>query len=96
MNPEKAWDTYMNVLSPPREYHSRFVRINPPLNEDPPRLDDVGRMPYIQGLVREQIRGDNQIEQVALQLVATCFYFERSTAAEALANNTYKCKGWSL
>ena len=95
LDSEKAWETYMSVLQPPREYRSRFVRINPPLDEDPPPLDDVGRMQYIQELVREQIRNDKQIQQVALQLVASCFYFERSAAVEALSDKSYQCKGHS-
>lgn len=96
LDSEKAWDTYMNVLEPPREYRSRFVRINPALDEDPPRLDDVDRMSHIQSLVREQIRKDNQVSQVALQLVATCFYFERSPAVDTLSDNSYQCKGYLL
>ena len=93
LDSEKAWDTYMSVLQPPREYRSRFVRINPPLNEDPPRSDDVGQMQYIQELIREQIRDNKQIERVALQLVASCFYFERSAAVEELSDKSYQCKG---
>ena len=96
LDSEKAWDTYMNVLQPPREYRSRFVRINPALDEDPPRLDDVDRMQHIQSLVREQIRKDSQVSQVALQLVATCFYFERSPAVDTLSDNSYQCKGHLL
>ena len=93
LDSERAWETYMNVLEPPPEYRNRFVRINPALKEDPPKLDDVGRMRYIQELVREQIRQDSQIQQVAVQLVATCFYFERSGAVEALSDGSYQCKG---
>ena len=95
LDSEKAWDTYMNILDP-REYRSRFVRINPALDEDPPRLDDVDRMQHIQSLVREQIRKNIQVSQVALQLVATCFYFERSPAVDTLADDSYQCKGYSL
>ena len=93
LDSEKAWDTYMSVLQPPREYRSRFIRINPQLDEDPPRSDDVGQMQYIQELIRERIRDDKQIQRVALQLVASCFYFEISAAVEELSDNSYQCKG---
>lgn len=93
LDSEKAWETYLSVLQPPRDYRHRYVRINPPLNEDPPALDDVDRMQYIQGIVRDQINGDDRIQKVALQLIATCFYFEKSAAVEHLSDNTYQCKG---
>ena len=90
---EKAWTTYMSVLQPPRNYHDRYIRINPPLSEEPPNLDDVDRMQYIQELVRGQLRSDDRIHQVALQLVATCFYFGKIAPVEKSSENTYLCKG---
>ena len=92
---EKAWTTYMSVLQPPRDYHDRYIRINPPLSEEPPDLDDVDRMQYIQELVRGQLRRDDRIHQVALQLVATCFYFEKLAPVEKSSENDYLCKGWT-
>ena len=93
LDSEKAWETYMSVLQPLPDHRHRYVRINPPLNEDTPSLDDIDRMQYIKGLVRDQVRRDSRIQEVALQLVATCFYFEKSTAVEVLSDNTYQCKG---
>ena len=96
LDSEKAWETYMSVLQPPRHYRRRYVRINPALNENPPSLDDVDRMQYIKELVRGQIMRDDRIQEVALQLVATCFYFEKYTTVEVLSDNTYQCKGPEL
>ena len=61
---------------------ARYVRINPKLTEDPPRLDDVSRLKYLQGTVRPQIGEMPSIERLARQLIATCFYFEKSKPAQ--------------
>ena len=83
----------MSVLQPLSNYRDRYIRINPPLSEDPPNLDDVDCMQCLQELVRGQLRRDDRIHQVALQLVATCFYFEKMAPVEKLSENTYQCKG---
>ena len=83
----------MSVLQPPRDYRRRYVRINPPLNEDPSSLDDVNPMQYIKELVRDQIKRDSRIRELALQLVATCFYFEKFIAVKVLFDNIYQCTG---
>ncbi|KAL8689851.1 MAG: hypothetical protein Q9218_004571 [Villophora microphyllina] len=90
---EKAWDDYMSILQPPREHQSRFVRLNPQLLEDPPSVDDVECLQQIRSTARTHMMHNERIPVLALQLVASCFYFEKSGAAELQTDDTYECKG---
>ena len=93
LDSEKTWHSYMSVLQPPSSHRLRYVRLNPQLSEDPPRLDEVGRMPYIQEKVREDLNSDNKIQRVALQLIASSFYFEMLHSAEVAQDRVVQCKG---
>lgn len=93
LDPEKAWENYMSVLQPPPIYCQRYVRLNPQLSDEPPRLDDVHRMIPFQKLVRERWRDDPKIRQVAVQLIASSFYFETSAPLESVAGETLRFKG---
>ena len=94
LDSEKAWHSYMTVLSPPSSHRAKYVRLNPQLNEDPPRFDEVERMPYIQEKVREMSGSDSRIQKLALRMIASSFYFEKSQAVELATNGTVHIKGW--
>lgn len=93
LDAEKTWDNYISVLQPPPIHRPRYVRLNPQLSEEPPRLDEVHRMIPLRKLVREKWRDDRKIRQVAVQLVASSFYFEMSAPVESVAGETLRCKG---
>ena len=85
----------MNVLQPPSSNKLRYVRLNPQLDEDPPRLDEVDSMQYLQELVRDKISSDDRVQKIALQLIASSFYFEKSTAIEVGQDGSIRFKGLS-
>lgn len=93
LDAERTWDNYISVLQPPPIHRPRYVRLNPQLSEEPPRLDDVHRMIPLRKLVRERWRDDRKIRQVAVQLVASSFYFEMSAPVESVAGEALRCKG---
>lgn len=95
LNSEMAWENYMNVLQPLPTDRSRYVRLNPRLIEDPPGLDEVHRMKYMQDLTRDKFSNDDRIRKVALQLIASSFYFEKSAPAGSKENDAFQCKGLS-
>lgn len=72
---DNIWSNFTNVL-PGYTVCSRFVRLNPDLNEEPPALDEVDRMKPLQNTVRTQLATDGRIRRIASQLIATLFYFE--------------------
>ena len=93
LDSEKAWKTYMEILQPPRDDRARFVRLNPQLKDAPPSLEDVECVQSIKNVVRKQMTGSERIAQLALQLVASCFYFEKSGAVELQPDDSYECQG---
>lgn len=93
LDSEKTWHSYMNVLHPPTNQKARYVRINPQLRENPPGLDEVERLPYIQEVVREMSSTDVSIQNVALRLIASSFYFEKSHAVELASDGSVGIKG---
>lgn len=93
LNSEKTWETYLSILPLPYPAKSRYVRLNPRIIEDPPGLDEVHRMHYIRDVTRDQFKDDDRVRQVALQLIASSFYFEKLATAELKDDNTVDCKG---
>ncbi|KAL8726779.1 MAG: hypothetical protein Q9181_005928 [Wetmoreana brouardii] len=93
LDSEKAWDNYISILQPAPEHLTRYVRLNPQLQKDPPSLDEVECMQMLKATVRSQMTNSEEISVLALQLVASCFYFEKSAAAELQSNDSYECKG---
>ena len=93
LDSEKTWSSYMNVLHPPSNQRARYVRINPQLKENPPRLDEVERLPYIQDVVREISSTDVSIQNVALRLIASSFYFEKHQAVDFASDGSVHIKG---
>ena len=78
LDSEKIWRSYMDVLHPPPSQRARYVRINPQMKENPPSLDEVDRLDYMKEVVREMMSTDISIQDVALRLIASSFYFEKS------------------
>lgn len=93
LDSEKAWRSYMDVLHPLPNQKARFTRINPQLKENPPGLDEVDRLPYIKEIVREMSSTDVNIQNVALRLIASSFYFEKSQTVELAPDGSIHVKG---
>ena len=92
-NSEKTWLSYMSVLQPASSQRYRFVRLNPQLEEEPPRMDEIDRMLYLQKIVQTKLSSDNNIQRVAHHLIASSFYFEKLQAVEVADDGSVKCKG---
>jgi hypothetical protein len=72
---EKIHQSFLAML--PRDVkQSRCRRINPELSGDVPGLDEVKKMPALQEKVRLMLRNDALVKEVALQLVATSFFYQ--------------------
>ena len=83
MDSEKTWTTFLGSLSLSQEDRRRYVRINPRLRKDPPRLDEINALPQLEQEVKEILANDSSIRCVALQLLATMFYFEERKESES-------------
>jgi hypothetical protein len=91
----RVWDEYIEVLNPSSRDEHRYRRLNPDLLEDPPALDQIFEIKPLQETVRRQMQKDKRIGDVALQLISTSFYFEKSGQIEALPDGSFECLGKS-
>jgi predicted acylesterase/phospholipase RssA/energy-coupling factor transporter ATP-binding protein EcfA2 len=73
---DEAW---RNVVqdAPPAQLNDRYIRLNLPFKEDPPRLDQVLSMAELQEMTRSEcVRRRDEIKAIADKIIATSFYFE--------------------
>ncbi|KAL2010440.1 hypothetical protein VTN00DRAFT_6247 [Thermoascus crustaceus] len=75
---ENAWNEYLSHL-PESTYSSRYIRINPKLTGKVPTLDETGEMIPLQAKVQSILKHDERIKKLALQLIASTFYFQLLT-----------------
>jgi hypothetical protein len=92
---ERVWEEYMEVLNPSSRDEYRYVRLNPDLLENPPALDQVNKMKPLLEMVRRQMQKHKRIDEVACQLIASSFYFEKSGPIETLPDGGFECLGKS-
>ena len=76
LDSEKTWRKYMDIRKPNGSDKGRYVRLNPEVPEHPPKLDDVGKVRFLQETTRYLIGEDVKIKALAQRLVATCFYLD--------------------
>jgi predicted acylesterase/phospholipase RssA len=85
LNCEQTWQTFMqrDQISP--RIKERYVRLNLPLagKQEPPKLDDKDAMLELRDLAVEEftMRRKDEIKSVADSLIASTFYFERTSDA---------------
>jgi predicted acylesterase/phospholipase RssA len=81
LDAERTWAKWVedNAYSPRTQ--GRYIRLNVPLEHDPPKLDDVDAMPGIKNTASHHCSTKRlEYKAVADRLLATSFYFERSSA----------------
>jgi hypothetical protein len=69
------WEAYIKHL-PKADSSARYIRINPELLDAVADIDDVDKMTPLQKEVESWLDNQPIVRQVAMQLIATCFYFE--------------------
>jgi hypothetical protein len=94
LNSQKAWYDFIDTTSE----KERYVRLNPDIREDPPKLYEVERLNELQSATQTAIRRTafrSEIKKVARMLIASTFYFQlQSPPTLANGSNTmYNMKG---
>lgn len=87
LNSQEVWRVYLGTINPSPEDTSRFVRLNPVLDEDPPKLDDVRAMRPLQEKVRSQLYRSQRYDKLAGRLLATLFYFKQDVPGPAVQSS---------
>ena len=80
LDTEMRWLAFMSdATHGDEEGRPRYRRINPDIGEDPPKLDEAGKLPHLRRRMHQITKyGDfqKQVGDIARQLVASCFYIE--------------------
>ncbi|CAN9376446.1 unnamed protein product [Alternaria alternata] len=72
LNAQSSWDDHVNRV--PRAERHKYFRINIALSQEPP-LDDVGKMPELEDLAADFLRG-HDFSSLTRALFAASFFFE--------------------
>lgn len=80
LDAEMTWLSFMSdAARGDEEFKTRYRRINPNIEEDPPRLDEVKKLHHLRQRMQQIVKyGEfqNQTREIARQLVASSFYVE--------------------
>lgn len=76
LDSERTWTEFTSSRRVDGCDRSRYVRLNPELDEHPPKLDEVDQLQHLGSLTRYHIAGDQSLKVLARRLVATSFYFD--------------------
>lgn len=76
LDSQRTWEDFMSSRRQADQDKERYVRLNPELDTQPPKMDEVDQLGYLEEVTRYCIGGDEKLKRLARQLVATSFYFE--------------------
>ncbi|KAI0974552.1 hypothetical protein F4678DRAFT_458515 [Xylaria arbuscula] len=92
---ERAWKDWIETKLPPTEHANRYRRLNVPLDFEPhmDRVDELDK--YAELASKHMEQQQEQINSIAGQLVASCFYyqFDKNDLREKERENGWKCSG---
>lgn len=91
LDSDRRWDDFLRDIDSGSNTvtQQRYQRINVDLGRDPPELDDVNEVEWMKTQTENKLRSTPhyrlQIREIAHQLIASCFFFEKS------ATNSIPC-----
>jgi hypothetical protein len=76
LDSQRTWDDFVSTRGSIARDPCRYVRLNPELDVQPPKLDEVEKLQFLEEETRRRFGGDPSLKQLARRLLATCFYFD--------------------
>ncbi|TGJ84807.1 hypothetical protein E0Z10_g3967 [Xylaria hypoxylon] len=98
-DPERMWDDFIAGYLAHNDRRStgdthRHIRINPKLNMDTPKFDDVNQIERLEREAEEVIYQDfPRIKEITHRLLATSFFFEKNINSVRQVKDGYTCSG---
>jgi hypothetical protein len=86
LDSDRRWDDFLRDIDASSNTitQQRYQRINVYLGRDPPELDDVNQVEWMRAQTEERLKNNPkyslQVQEVAHQLLASCFFFEKSAS----------------
>jgi hypothetical protein len=99
LDAEVAWTTFCRDVVSMDDLNNdmqRYVRINPDIGREPPRMDEVKDMGRLIQDARRALKGSEgraEITRVTHILVASSFYYERTSQPVLGADGVFSCAG---
>jgi predicted acylesterase/phospholipase RssA/energy-coupling factor transporter ATP-binding protein EcfA2 len=80
LNSEQTWFNFTQGQPIKETFNDRYIRLNVPLQHNPPEFDEFAAMAELQDMTRSRctMRRD-EMKSIAERLIATSFYFERNS-----------------
>lgn len=79
LNSENTWTRYMRDKDSASDQAKHYARLNLEFDRDPPKLDQVESLHELKKITQKFFETKrDRIQQIADQLIATSFYFERT------------------
>lgn len=84
LDTEIAWRNFTSdVVGGNPDLQGKYQRINPEIGSDPPKLDEMSKLLDLQRVVQQKLTRDaallSQTTEIAHRLIASSFYFDKST-----------------
>lgn len=93
LNCNKIWEQYrQDALEAYSEDRRRYIRINPDLRDEVPRLDDVSKLRTMQTTVQKEMKQNIKVKEVAHRLIASTFFFEKGSIRNSHCTGTICCR----
>ena len=93
---EKTWNEYVQCVAPDLgDRRQRLHRLSIPFNGPKIALDAVSRMPELEARTKkfyEDAGAFAQVNEIAAQLIASLFYFERTTKVHMTIKGVIRCR----
>ncbi|RYC54072.1 hypothetical protein CHU98_g12134 [Xylaria longipes] len=99
LDPEQMWDEFIasNLTHIDRRSTGdshRYIRVNPKLNMNTPKFDDVKQLDALEREAKEVVYQDfASIKEIAHRLLASSFFFEKNIGSVRHVKNGYTCSG---
>ncbi|KAI0544412.1 hypothetical protein F4679DRAFT_576867 [Xylaria curta] len=98
-DPERIWDEFLasNLTRIDRRSigdRSRYIRMNPKLNIETPRFDDIKQLGVLEREAEEAVSQDiARIKEIVHRLLASSFFFEKTVNSVRQIKDGFTCSG---
>ncbi|KAF7504590.1 hypothetical protein GJ744_002085 [Endocarpon pusillum] len=98
LNAETAWSEFcaMSDLDSENTKRERYIRINPNLGDNVPRLDEKKQLHKLREDAKKALQSPGmraEIERTSYRLIASLFYYQRKTPPLLGHDNSVSCSG---
>ncbi|KAF2735254.1 FabD/lysophospholipase-like protein [Polyplosphaeria fusca] len=96
LDAEITWRDFVADVDTQNAATFRYLRINPDIGRDPPKLDDVGQLKRLQEDTQKALKTPDSkvlIERTAHTLAASSFYYEKLVSPWKERDGSFSCRG---